>query len=128
MARPVSRAAAMRNGGAVDLSVARLTDREAQEAQEYLELRGGLRCGGCGRRLGIGFRFTSIDPRSRQPIVKLSACSRADCGFAAQCREGATLVEFVEYAWADVNGLEAPASTLVEANPAAPATDRAPES
>lgn len=114
--RRLSRAEAMRqNGGGVDLARAALSDGEARDAQEMLELRMGMRCGGCGRRIGLGFKFASLDPRATEPVLKLSACNRLDCDFAESARDGATVMEMVEFAWLDVNGIDAPATKLVMA-------------
>jgi hypothetical protein len=64
----------------------------------------GLRCGGCGRRIKVGFQFTKIDvvliaDHPKADVLKLSACDRDDCDFAEEARKGADVVEMVEYAW-----------------------------
>jgi hypothetical protein len=113
--RPVGRQGV--NGRAVDLSRVGLSDDEARRTQEMLEHRLGMRCDGCGRRIQIGFKFASIDPRHQSPVLNLSTCTRDDCGYAEQCREGATVMEMVEFAWLDENGPDAPASLhIVERN------------
>lgn len=68
----------------------------------------GLRCGGCFERITIGFLFRSIevatgdDGKPLIDVAKISACNGANgCDFADQARQGATLVEMVEYAWLD---------------------------
>lgn len=103
--------------GVVDLTARGLSDEQARQVQETIELKQGMRCSGCGRRIGIGMEFTSIDPRADQPVIKLAACSREDCEFMEECREGATVMQMVEYAWPDENGIEAPpAQVIVERN------------
>lgn len=112
-ARRLARAAA----GARDLSRAGMSPQESAEAQEVMEIMNGLRCGGCGRRIGAGFHFTSIAPREAQPILKLSACSRDDCDYAEKCRHGGTFIEVCEYVWIDEHGIDAPpARRIVEGN------------
>jgi hypothetical protein len=112
--------------GGVDLSKQRMTDEQAQHAQEDMELQLGLRCGGCGRRVGMGFRFKSFDVRSDMPIVQLIACVRDDCDFAEQARVDADVMEMVEYAWTDENGVDAPAAqTVAEAHAAAAEREKA---
>lgn len=109
MAKPGTRAARQVSRG-VDLRGKALTDKQAQTVQEGIELTRGTRCFHCGRRIGMGFRFTSIDPRDLEdPIMQLSACSRNDCEGAQLARQGATYVEPVDYAWLDENGIDAPA-------------------
>jgi hypothetical protein len=99
---------------AVDLTRATITDQEAREVQEMLEHTLGGRCNGCGRRIGVGIKFTSVDPRDERPVAQLSACSRDDCGYAELCRDGATLMEMVEFVWLDEMGLDAPPMIAVE--------------
>lgn len=100
--------------GAADLTLAGLSDAQAQEFQEAIELKNGWRCSGCGRRIGVGFQFTSVAPRDPEaPMVRLSACSRDDCGFAEKCRDGATVMELVEFVWLDENGPDAPAAAII---------------
>lgn len=105
-------------GRAVDLgrrkTLATMTDDEARRVQEMLEHKLLARCNGCGRRITIGFKFTSIDPRQEKPVVQLAACTREDCDFAERCRDGAVLMEMVEFAWIDENGADAPASLQVQ--------------
>lgn len=100
-------------GRGVDLSRVGLSDQEAREAQEMIEHQLLVRCDGCGRRIELGFRFTSIDVRASHPMLQLAACTRADCDFALKCREGATLLEVIEFAWLDENGVGAPPSVRV---------------
>lgn len=111
MAKPGSNGARMLSGR--DLSSAGLTDLQARKVQEEVELRQGMRCSGCGRRITVGFQFTSIDPRASVAIMKLSACARDDCGFAEDCREGATFMEMVEFAWLDEMAADAPAAVVI---------------
>lgn len=120
MAKPGSDAARRIVGKGVDLSQARLTDEQAAEAKELMELRSGMRCHGCGRRLTRGYRFTRINPRATTPAglaVRLSACTRDDCDYAMIVKEDATAMEFVEFAWLDELGVDAPpAKMIVEKN------------
>lgn len=109
-----------------DLRSLKITATEAQQAQEMLELQAGKRCGGCGRRIGIGIKFTSLDVRSGQPILQKSACDREGCEWAELCRDGATFMEVFECVWVDANGLDAPASELVKQRTVAPAADEEP--
>lgn len=114
MAKPGS-AAARRIAGAVDLTVAGMSEQEARVAQEAIEHELGGRCNGCGRRITIGHRFTSIDVRDPQrPVVRMFACARDDCDFAERCLSGATMMEPIEFAWVDENGKDAPASLMVQ--------------
>lgn len=115
MAKPGAAAkAAMR--GARDLSRARMSDQDVVEVQGELEMAQGLRCNGCGRRIGAGFHFTSIAPREQKVMMRMAACSREDCDFGQVCREGATYVEMVEYVWLDGVGLDAaPTKAFVKA-------------
>lgn len=113
MAKPGSRAAAALAGRAADLSRAALSDDQVADQQERFELAQGLRCNGCGRRIGAGFNFTSIAPKEKMPVLKLSACSRDDCEYGLKCREGGTYMEFVEYVWLDELGLDAPPAAAV---------------
>jgi hypothetical protein len=116
MAKPGSEAARALSG-ARDLSRARMSDEEVLKRGELLEILNGLRCGGCGQRIGRGFTFVSIAPREEQPLMKLSACARPDCGYAAACRPNATYVEQVEYVWLDEPGMDAAAArAIVEQN------------
>lgn len=100
-------------GGAKDLSRLKMGDEEALAATEMLEHSLGLRCDGCGRRVGRGFVFVSIAVKEERPVMKLSACSREDCGYATLCRVGATYVEQREYVWLDPAGIDAPPSSFV---------------
>lgn len=93
--------------GAVDLGAqvevpATLADKVRKEAEGQL----GLRCSGCGERIGVGLKFTRIDVLrgpDGHPVVdvaKLAACNGAGgCDFAEKARNGAHLVEMVEYVW-----------------------------
>lgn len=131
MARPGSNDARRIANGArhADLSLAALSDEQARDLQEEIELRNGWRCSGCGRRIKVGFQFTSVDPRDADaPMVRLSACSRDDCGFAEQCRDGATVMELVEFVWLDANGPDAPpARRIVKRNERRAAAEAAVE-
>lgn len=99
--------------GGVDLKRAALSDAEAREVQEVLEHQLGVRCNGCGRRVTMGVKFTSLDPRRQPPVMAVVACSREECDFAERARDGATFMEMVEYAWLDASGVDAPVSAAV---------------
>lgn len=109
------RARSIANGGARDLSALKMSEEEAREAQEVVEHKLGARCNGCGRRITMGFKFTSLDVRDSKGrvVVTMSACTREDCDFAERCKDGATFMEMVEFAWVDENGADAPASLSV---------------
>jgi predicted metal-binding protein len=117
MARPGQKKTAAQIAGGVDLSKSKMTDEQARDAQEQMELRSGMRCGGCGRRITMGYQFTSLAPRAVEaPVIRLSACAREDCDYAMVLRDGATVMEMVEYAWLDELGNDAPpAKAVVEA-------------
>lgn len=104
MAKPGSNDARRVAGGGVDLSAVALSDEQAARRQEAIEVGLGVRCAGCLRRIEVGLRFTSIDPRAREPVIQLSACIRDDCDFAEKARDGATFVEPIEFAWLDPAG------------------------
>jgi hypothetical protein len=104
-----------KQNGVRDLSALAMSDEQAAEAQEMLEEQLGARCQGCGRRITMGMQFTSIDVRHEKPVQRLAACMREDCDFAEQCRDGATFVEMIEFAWADPAGADArPAPAIVK--------------
>lgn len=100
--------------GAVNLARAKMSDKQVAEAGEMLELQLGMRCGGCGRRIGIGIKFTSISVRKQSPVSKLSACDREDCGFAEEARDGGTVMEVFQLVWLDEAGVDAPAAAIVK--------------
>lgn len=70
----------------------------------------GQRCGGCQRRITIGFQFQRVELVMGQDgapiadIQRLSACNRDDCDFADEARKNADFCEMVEYAWLDEGG------------------------
>lgn len=117
MARQGQKKTAAQIAGGVDLSKSKLTDEQVRQAQETMELRAGMRCGGCGRRITMGYQFTSLAPRdAAAPVIRLSACAREDCEYAMVLRDGATVMEMVEFAWLDELGADAPpAKAVVEA-------------
>lgn len=119
MAKPGSNGARrIAQSGAADLSRAGMSEEQAARASEMAELALGMRCKGCGRRIGLGFRFTSIDPRSEHPVIQLSACARDDCNFATLCKDdGGVVVEQVEYAWLDPAGLDARPAAIIARRP-----------
>lgn len=90
-----------------------ISDDEARRIQEMLELQAGLRCGGCGRRIALGVRGLSIDPRDGQsPVVQRYACLREDCEEAKRVRDDALAMEMIEFAWPN-GGIDAPAAEVV---------------
>jgi hypothetical protein len=97
----------------LDLSRLKMSDEQVQAKQERVELSNGLRCGGCGRRIGRGFGFTSIAVREEAPIMRLSACSRDDCDYATACRAGSTYCEELNHVWLDPEGVDAPAAKFI---------------
>lgn len=112
MAKPGSAEAARLSGlsrTATDLSKAQTVPAAvAEKVLESTERRLGLRCAGCGERIrGPGFLFTRIDAvmsegKPSGDVVRLSACSGSDdCDFAMRARDGATVMELVEYVWLD---------------------------
>lgn len=106
-----------------------MSDEEALSITERLEIANGLRCMGCGRRIVRGFTFVSMAVKEQTPLMKLSACSRDDCGYATIARAGATYVEQVEYVWLDPAGENAPpAAAVVEQNRRIEAARKARES
>lgn len=110
MAKPGSNDARRIAAGGVDLSVKAMSDEKAAETQIALEYMQGLRCSGCGLRIGLGIRLYSIDPRDENaPIVRRCACAREECDFADFARGGATYMEMVDLVWLDAAGMDAPA-------------------
>lgn len=65
----------------------------------------GMRCSGCGERIGVGLKFTRIDyvMSEGKPTVDVSylaACNGADgCNFANEARAGADVMEMIEFVW-----------------------------
>lgn len=104
-------AAAHLGAGIPDLGALKMPSPEmVAGALAHVELELGLRCQGCTRRIGGGFRFTRIGttPQGIQ-MQSAVACMREDCDHAETLRQGATVVEMVgEYAWCDELGLDAP--------------------
>lgn len=97
-----------------DLSDVTIPDRVVAELVKAEELKRGMRCAGCGRRIGVGFKFTRVEvdahPQTREPIsyaIQVGACNgdapegEPACDFAGEARKGATAVELVEYVWLD---------------------------
>lgn len=99
-AKLAAMAAQARDLGGGELPEAMLGKLRAQAEGQL-----GLRCGGCGKRIGVGLQFTRIDfvmkdGTPQVDVLKLAACNGADgCEYAAECREGADLIEMVEYVW-----------------------------
>lgn len=119
MAKPGTKDAAHIAAGAVDLAELKPLDPEVesrirQQAEEQLDRR----CGGCARRVGIGFKFTKMDiymgsdAKPQVDVMHIVACAGDDdCNFAAACREEADSVEMIEYVWL---GGEAPVGAEVK--------------
>lgn len=113
MAKPGQQAAAeMARLAAMSRQAADLASGEAPaELREKLipQIEGqlGLRCQGCGERIGVGFKFTRVglsieDGKPVADVTYLAACNGdAGCDFAARAREAATVVEMVEFVWLD---------------------------
>jgi hypothetical protein len=66
----------------------------------------GMRCAGCGKRIGVGLQFTRIDIVAGEDgtptvdVARLAACNGADgCDFAERARAGADAIEMVEFVW-----------------------------
>jgi hypothetical protein len=100
--------------GAVDLGAIKLTLEDRAVGQFYAEMKAGMRCGGCGRRIGVGgFRFTAFRTEvvEGQPTVVAmvkSACARDDCNHADSLKGSADVVEMCEFVWLDEAGEDAP--------------------
>lgn len=93
------RAADLRGRVALPPAVA---ERIAAEAEKQL----GMRCGGCGRRISVGLKFTRLDVvagekgRPTVDVQHLAACNGAEgCDYAAKARKGADVMEMVEFVW-----------------------------
>lgn len=90
---------------AVELGGGELSGAAADKARRKAEQQLGLRCGGCGGRIGVGFEFTRIDivvtdGRPGADVQRLSACNGAEgCDFATKAREDADSVRMVENVW-----------------------------
>jgi len=96
-----------------DLAAAAMTDDQARRVQEMLELQAGLRCNGCGRRITVGFKGISIDPRNpQQPVISHVACTREDCDHAEELARDSLAMEMIEYAWPQ-GGQDAPAAEMI---------------
>lgn len=83
-----------------------LAGEVAERIRKEAEGRLGYRCGGCGERIGVGLKFRRIDVvlgaggKPQVDVLELAACNGASgCDYAEQCREGADLVEMVEFVW-----------------------------
>lgn len=116
MAKPGSREAAelsqlaRMDKQAVDLS--KIPEEKKLAAKAEAEGRLGMRCDGCNRRITIGFAFTMIEVvpakggAAAVNVLKLAACNgNDDCDFAMKAKDGATVMEAVEYAWLDEDPL-----------------------
>lgn len=89
-----------------DLGRVELPEGVAEKVRKEAEARLGYRCGGCGERIGVGLKFRRIDViageggRPEVDVLELSACNGSGgCEYAAECREGADVIEMVEFVW-----------------------------
>lgn len=104
---PEARKLAAMARSAADLGGGELSGDVAARLLEQAEGQLGMRCGGCNRRITVGFQFTRIAAiveggKPTMDVVKLSACNGDEgCDFAMQAREGATVMEMVEFVWLD---------------------------
>lgn len=94
---------------AADLGGAReLPPKVAETVRRQAEGQLGMRCNGCGERVGVGFRFTRIevgvgdDGVPAVDVAHVAACNGdSGCDFAARARAAADVVEMVEFVWLD---------------------------
>lgn len=76
-----------------------------EEGRRQAELRLGMRCAGCGERIGVGLKFTRVDVvmSEGKPAIDvqvLAACNGANgCDYATKAQEGADVMEMVEFVW-----------------------------
>lgn len=90
---------------AVDLGSGELKGPVADRARRRAEQQLGMRCGGCGARIGMGFEFTRIDVVAQEgrptvDVQRLSACDGSDgCEFAGKARGSADSVRMIEHVW-----------------------------
>lgn len=90
---------------ATDLGGGPLAGEVAERIRVQGEKQLGLRCFGCGERIGIGFIFTRLDVivEAGKPTIdrlRLAACNGVNgCEFAKQAAADADVMEAVEYAW-----------------------------
>lgn len=104
-----NRRAGVNGQGAVDLaSVKAAGDPEkVAEAIRVAELENGMRCGGCHRRIRVGFRFTKFSVQVVEGAAVIArevanACSRDDCAYGDHVSSAQPqVVEPIEYAWLD---------------------------
>lgn len=92
-----------------DLGDRKIPEEVAEALCAAEEVRTGMRCAGCGERIGVGFRFTRVEalihPKTHEPMAAsmiVGACNgAAGCDFADEARSGASAAEMVEYLWLD---------------------------
>lgn len=107
-------------GGAVDLdSLRAMTPEKQAEGQFYAEMNAGMRCGGCGRRITLGFKFTAfrteyVEGQATAVAIVKSACTRPECDHAGKLQAASSAAEAVEFAWFDEAGADAPVPEAVE--------------
>jgi hypothetical protein len=107
MAKPGSEdAAAISSGLAVDLS--RLGKGKPLDLQRLeLERKLGMRCGGCKRRITVGFEFVTFAVVELKGAVdKLAAprtyaCTHDDCDYAQRVAPHANAMRQIEWAYLD---------------------------
>jgi hypothetical protein len=118
---------------AVELNRPYSAEQEAT-LRAQAEMHMGLRCNGCGERIGMGFRFTRIDISSQTEdgkpkveVAKTVACSRDECDYADRARLDANLVEMIEHVWLDEpEAEEVTAEPVPEPAPGAPTGEPSP--
>jgi hypothetical protein len=95
---------------AADLSSGPAPPELVERLRPQIEGQLGMRCAGCGERIGVGFKFTQVgvsivEGKPTADVAYLSACNGdSGCNFAAEAREHATAVEMVEFVWLDEEG------------------------
>lgn len=109
MAKPGSRAAAALSG-AVDLGKPRTS---LDEQRIELERKAGMRCGGCKRRITLGFEFVTfvvVEHRGtadRLATARTYACSHEECDYATICAPNSNAMRPIEWAYPDEHRGEA---------------------
>lgn len=124
MAKPGSKGARSIAQTGVDLSKLKALSPEVEaQALVEAETKLGMRCTGCGQRIGMGFKFSALEAipgeNGKPEVVRMSmsACEGIEgCDFAEQARKGATCVEMVEFVWLDSDG--EPEEQAAEGTPA----------